>query len=126
MIQYFKDFYLGEKVNEIISKLGLSHIDTSRVICVRSRGSKSRSILARIHTLPRIMQEAFGIRSHYIIEIISENFDRLEEEEKTKTIIHELLHIPKSFAGGFRHHRMHVNRKTIEKAYRQFLKSSRQ
>lgn len=120
MINYYKDHSVEWKVRDIVSRLGLAHIDISRVICVRSRGSRSRNVLARIHTLPRIMQEAFTIRPHYLIEIISENFDRLSEEEKTKTLIHELLHIPKSFAGGFRHHRTHVNRKAVEKAYKAF------
>ncbi len=125
MIEYFKDSFVEEKVKELTIKLNLTHIDVTRLICVRSRGSKSRHVLARVHTLPRIMQEALGIQAHYFIEVISENFDKLPETEKTKTLIHELLHIPKSFAGGFRHHRLHVNKKAVEKMYNIYLNSKK-
>lgn len=89
---------------DIVGKLGLYHIRLNRVAFIRSRGSKARRTLARIHGLPRIMQIALGTRAHYAIEVISENFDRLSEEEKIKTLIHELMHVPKSFGGGFRSH----------------------
>ena len=28
----------------------------------------------------------------------------MDEEEKLKVIVHELMHIPKTFGGGFKHH----------------------
>ena len=55
---------------------------------------------------------------HYLIEIVSEKFDRLHPEEQTRTLIHELMHIPKSFGGGFRHHRPYVNRRTVDRMYK--------
>jgi predicted metallopeptidase len=54
---------------------------------------------------------------------VSENFDRLSGEDKIKTIMHELLHIPQGFGGGFRHHRPFVNRKNVETFFCAYKKS---
>lgn len=124
MIKYFRSVDLEEKIIEISRKLDLTHVDLKRVIGIKSEGSKSKYTLARCHVLPRIMQKALGIKTHYIIEIISENFDKLSEEEKVKTIIHELLHIPKSFKGGFRHHTPHVNKRIVDKMYNIYLSNN--
>ena len=68
------------------------------------------------------MQIALGTKPHYVIEGISERYDKLSEAEKTKVIIHELMHIPKSFGGGFRYHD-HVNRKNVEEMYKRYAKN---
>jgi predicted metallopeptidase len=112
---------IGAEVKEIIHKLDMIHIDGSRIVCVRSRGSASRRTLARCHGLPKIMQLALNMKTHYVIEIISEQFDKLSEEEQTKVLIHELMHIPHAFGGGFRSHRPHVTRKKVEKMYQKLL-----
>ena len=121
-MQYEKAQDLDEKVSAIIRKIGLSYIDPGRVKCIRSRGTKTRRTLARVHAISKAVQKGLGIRAHYVIEIITEKFEKLPEEEKTKTLIHELLHIPKSFGGGFRHHKPYVNRKIVERAYQEYLK----
>jgi predicted metallopeptidase len=123
MIRYEKDEELDARITEIANTLEMGHVDMGRVICIRSWGSKSRYILARCHTLPRIMQAAFKVKPHYLIEVVSEKFDRLSQEEQDRTLIHELMHIPKSFGGGFRHHRPYVNRRTVEQMYRQYLRN---
>ena len=120
-ISYQRDTGLEREVRRISSVLGMEHIDHSRLAVVRSEGTKSRRVLARCHALSRIFQHALGIRAHYIIEIVSENFDRLPDDEKLRTLIHELMHIPRSFGGGFRHHRPYVNRRTVERAYRKYI-----
>lgn len=104
MIRYENAEDIKEKISGIVANLSMQHIHLDRLACIRSRGSTSRGILARCHALPKIMQHALNTKAHYIIEIISEKFDKLPEEEQTKTLIHELLHIPKSFGGGFIHH----------------------
>jgi predicted metallopeptidase len=124
MIHYERSLKLEGQIIAITRKLSLTHIDLSRVVGIRSRGSKSRHTLARCHVLSRIMQKALGTKAHYVIEIISENFDRLSEEEQIKTIIHELLHIPKSFKGGFRHHRPYVNKRTVDIMYTLYVKAT--
>lgn len=120
MINYERAPDIDKRAREIIAKLGMEHVDLSRVWFMRSRGSQSRYTLARIHVLPRIMQKALGIPTQYVIEVITEKFDRLPYDDQTKTIIHELMHIPEAFGGGFRHHRPFVNKKTVEEMYRKY------
>jgi predicted metallopeptidase len=120
MIRYEKAPELDEKIREIIGKLEMK-FDISRIRCVRSRGSKARFVIARCHGIPKILQKALDIRANYVIEVISERFDSFSEEDKTKTLIHELMHIPKCFGGGFRHHD-YVNKKSVDKMYELFRK----
>lgn len=121
MIQYERADDIEEEIGDLIQTLQMSHIDGSRVVCVRSRGSKSKGIIARCHGLSRIMQLALNEKPQYVIEVVSERFDTLSEEDRVKVLIHELMHIPHSFGGGFRTHRPHVTRRKIEKMYRKFL-----
>jgi Predicted metallopeptidase len=67
------------------------------------------------------MQLALGINAHYVVEILTENYDRLSEEEQIKILIHELMHIPETFGGGFRMHSDHVTRRNVEKLYRKLV-----
>jgi len=71
------------------------------------------------------MQLALNRSPHYVIEVVSERFDTLSPEEQTKVLIHELMHIPHAFGGGFRAHRPYVTRRTVEAMYRQYLKARR-
>ena len=116
-MNYQKAPDLDERVFDIVRKLKMEHVLLQRVVCIRSKGSKSRRTLARCHVLPKIIQEALGIKAYYIIEAISENFDSLSKEEQTKILIHELMHIPKTFGGGFKFHN-YVNRREVEKMYK--------
>jgi predicted metallopeptidase len=122
MIQYLLAEDINLRVQEIIRKLKMTHIDETRVICVRSKGSGSRRVIARCHGLPRIMQVALVKSPHYIIEILSERFDRLSREDQTKVLIHEILHIPHCFGGGFRAHKPYVTRAKVQKMYDEFMK----
>jgi predicted metallopeptidase len=122
MIQYVLAEDINLRVQEIIRKLKMTHIDETRVICVRSKGSGSRRVIARCHGLPRIMQVALVQNPHYIIEILSERFDRLSREDQTKVLIHEILHIPHCFGGGFRAHKPYVTRGKVQKMYDEFMK----
>ena len=40
-------------------------------------------------------------------------------EEQIKIIIHELMHIPKCFGGGFKHHDF-VTEKSVNKYYKEY------
>lgn len=122
MIKYELAGDLQKEINEIIDNTNFWHIKRDRVICIRSHGSESRGTLARCHALTRIWQMALNTKAAYLIEVISEKFDRLSEEEKTKTLIHELMHIPKAFGGGFKHHDF-VNSSNVERVYQLMKKS---
>jgi predicted metallopeptidase len=122
MIQYVLAEDIDLRVKEIIRKLKMTHIDETRVICLRSKGSGSRRVIARCHGLSRIMQVALTQKPHYIVEILSERFDRLSREDQTKVLIHEILHIPHCFGGGFRSHKPYVTRAKVQKMYYEFMK----
>lgn len=104
----------------IVRTLSLGYIDVDRLHFYRSRGSKSRRVQARIHGMGRIWFDALGMKPHYIIEVISEEYDRLDQPEKERVIIHELMHIPIRFSGGFVPHKGRINRKTVEKMHRMY------
>ncbi|MEM1994230.1 MAG: putative metallopeptidase [Nitrososphaerales archaeon] len=108
----------------IVNALSLGYIDLSRLGFVRSRGSRSRQAVARIHAVGRAWEAAFNIRPMYLIEVISERFDRLSQQEKEKVIIHELLHIPKGFSGGFVPHGRGVNRRRVDEMYAKYIEKS--
>ena len=123
-IKYFKAPDVETEILNLVNKLDLNHVDLSRIVCIRSFGSKSRRIVARCHTTSKIIQVSLGIGAHYIIEIISEQYDKLPKEEKIKTLIHELMHIPKSFGGGFRHHD-YVCRRNVDRLYKDYASAKR-
>jgi len=109
-----------ERLYRIAKKINMGHVRFSGVYAIRSRGSKSRWTIARCHALSKIWQKCLDIKAVYIIEIISERFDKMSREEQDKTLIHELMHIPNCFGGGFKHHNV-VNRKGVEKLYREYV-----
>ena len=116
-IKYAEAPDVKKLADEISEALEFFHVVPQFVFCVRSVGSESRRIIARIHGLGRIWQETLNMPSSYVIEVISERYDKLCEAEKEKTIIHELLHIPKGFTGGFRPHRGYIDRSIVEDLY---------
>jgi len=110
-----------QKVAEEISSILFPHVQIGRVKCFRSYGTSSRRGIARCHALGKVMQKAMGVQAFYALEFLSERFDKLDEEEKIKTIIHELMHIPKTFGGGFKHHNV-VTEKNVNKFYKDYQK----
>lgn len=121
-MKYDIDYDIQWLAEDIVKKIGLEHIDIERIVCVKSKGSKSVQTVARIHGLSKIMQKALRTKAVYAIEFISENFDKLDRDERIKTIIHELLHIPKNMGGGFRNHRPYVTRRHVNKAFNEYIK----
>lgn len=120
LIRYYEAPDVKELVELVVAKLDFTHIDLNGIYCFRSTGSKSRRTVARIHSLGKLWQKALNKHSAYLIEVISERFDRLNREEKEKVVIHELLHIPKGFAGGFRPHKGNITKHKIETLHQRY------
>jgi predicted metallopeptidase len=123
MIRYELAPDIEKELRKISRSLKMDHIDLKRVRGVRSYGSTGKGVIARCHALPKVMQLALGIEAHYVVEILTENYQRLSPEAQTKILIHELMHIPETFGGGFRMHRNHVTHRNVERMYKQYINS---
>ena len=110
---------LKERTIEIVKTLNMDHIDLERIECIRSFGSSSRRTIARCHALGKLMQRAMKNKAFYAIEFL-EIFDKMNGKEQDKVIIHELMHIPKTFGGGFRQHDF-VCERNVDIMYERFV-----
>ena len=109
--------------DEILPFLELPHINSYRLLYMRSSGSKARAY-ARIWSMPQIWQVALEIKAYYVIEVLSEYFDKLDEVKKEKVLIHELLHIPKTFSGALVPHTCfgkRINEKRVNEIYEKMM-----
>lgn len=104
---------------EDIAKRIFPHVKIDRIKCYRSYGSSTRGTIARCHALGKLLQKAMGVPAFYALEFLGEKFDKMDRDEKTKVIIHELMHIPETFGGGFKNHDV-VCEKNVEKCYRAY------
>jgi predicted metallopeptidase len=114
-----------ELLIHICSILDFSNIDMSRIFCYRTDGSKARAY-ARTWAFPKIFQRALGIQPAYVIEVISKYYDRLDNDAKTKVMIHELLHIPRNFSGALLPHQTkdrHLGR-TATQLFKEYKKKT--
>ena len=118
-IKYCEAEDIKKIAEEVINTMNWNHVILDSIYFLRSVGSSSRGTIARCHALSKPMQIALKRRGFYLIEVIHERFDKLSNEEKTKVIIHELMHIPKTFGGGFIHHNK-VNEKSVELVFRDY------
>jgi predicted metallopeptidase len=116
---------IQKRFADIVRTLNLAHIDLNKVVCVRSFGSSTKRIIARCHGMSKVLQIAMRIKAFYVLEFLSERFDKLDDKDQEKTIIHELMHIPKNFGGGFRHHDhvSELNVKSVQELYRKTKKT---
>ena len=94
---------IKKSINEILTVLDFPYVDSSRIFCYRTQGSKSRSY-ARIWAFPKIFQDALDLKPAYVVEVLEKHFDRLSENDQKRVLIHELLHIPKNFSGALLSH----------------------
>lgn len=116
-MNYIKAPDVKNIVDTLVQQLDMDYIDISRLHCIRSLDAKTRAY-ARIWGMSRLFFEVAGIAPHYIIEVVSKKFDKLSEREKIKTLIHELMHIPKTFSGALLSHRgryHRINDREVEK-----------
>ncbi len=114
---------IKKKLEQIIKVLDLPYINLNRVFCYRTYGSKSRAY-ARTWAFPKIFQQALEVEPAYVIEVLSKYYDKLDDEKKTKVLIHELLHIPKNFSGALVPHKTrHQNiGQSVGKLFKEYKK----
>ncbi len=111
---------IKKQIKKLVKQLNFTHIKINQIHCIRSFDAKTRAI-ARIWGMSRLFKEVVGLKPHYIIEVNTKRFDKLSKRDKIKTLIHELMHIPKTFSGALlshrgKHHR--INDKEVEKMLR--------
>lgn len=119
-MQYEVAYDLQDLAYEVIDKLKMKHVDKDRISCVRSKGAKSPGVIARVHGLAKAMQLGMDCKAFYVIEFL-DRFEKCSRREQVETVIHELLHIPQNFGGGFRHHD-YVQNKRVRELYNKFIK----
>ena len=115
---------IKKTIEQLVVELGYTHIDVTRIHCIRSFDAKTRAY-ARIWGMSKLFFEVAGIKVNYIIEVVAKRFDKLSEREKIKTLIHELMHIPKTFSGALLSHRgphHAINDREVEKIIRRIEK----
>ena len=125
-MEWIKAPDIQKEIKTLINKLDFTTFDPQRIICFRSFGSKSRA-RARIWGFPRVWQQALNLKPHYVIEVLSEKFDKLNEKERKKILIHELLHIPKNFSGSLLPHRQRGGKTIngeVKRLFKQYQKSN--
>lgn len=113
---------IKKRIDQILKVIDLGHIKPNRLTVFRSFGSTGRAI-ARIWSLPRVWQQALSVPPQYVIEVIGERFDRMRKEDQDRTLIHELMHIPKTFSGALVAHRgrrHRIDRRSVEVLYQKY------
>lgn len=113
---------IKSELEDIVLKLEeFSHIQKGRIFCYRSYEAKTRAY-ARIWSFPKIFQTALRVRAAYVIELVSERYNKLKNDQKKKVLIHELLHIPKNFSGSLLPHsrRGRTIDREVEKLFKNF------
>lgn len=119
-MKYAKAPEIKAKIKLLVKQLQFNHIKIDQVHCIRSFDAKTRAI-ARIWGMSRLFKEVAGLEPHYIIEVNAKKFDKQSSRDQIKTLIHELMHIPKNFSGALLSHRSRyhqINDREVEKVLR--------
>lgn len=119
-MNYAKAPEIKKIIDVLVDRLDMNYIKKTSIYCIRSFDAKTRAI-ARIWGMSRLFKEVAGLTPTYIIEVNAKRFDKLREREKIKTLIHELMHIPKTFSGALLSHRGRyhaINDREVEKIIR--------
>ena len=106
-----------KRIDALIKALEFTHIKPKQIYCIRSIDAKTRAY-ARIWGMAKLFSEVAGITPTYIIEVNAKKFDKLSERDQLKTLVHELMHIPKTFSGALLSHRgpyHRINDREVEK-----------
>lgn len=123
-LEWAKSTILQKRVGFIAKTCQLDHVKTERVFCYETTGAKTRAY-ARIWGLNRIWQTTLETEPAYVLEVVSEKFNRLSTANKDQVLIHELLHIPKNFSGALVPHKRKggVNQRKVREIYEKYYSS---
>ena len=120
-MKWQKDPKIQRDLNRLVRLLEFDHVKSPRIFAYRSYESKARAY-ARIWSFPKIFQQVLDVEAAYVIEVLSEKFDKLSDDNRTKVLIHELLHIPKNFSGSLLPHKRGGKRidREVERLYKMY------
>ena len=116
-MQYIPAPEVKKDIEVLVGRLHFTHIIPSQIHCIRSLDAKTRAI-ARIWGMAPLFHIVAKLPVNYIIEVIAKRYDKLDRREQIKTLIHELMHIPKTFSGALLSHRgryHRINDREVEK-----------
>ncbi len=111
---------IRKRVIHLSKSLNLDWVKSSRIYCFRSYNSKSRA-RARIWGLAKIWQIALDSKPAYIIEVLSEKFDKLSHLDQDRILLHELAHIPRNFSGSLLPHIRKKGKRNFNDRVRQLV-----
>lgn len=97
---------IAERSLKLITDLKMDWVLYERLFFYRSNFSRARAY-ARTWGLPALWQRSLGVEPGYIIEVLSEHFDKLDKKNQDKVLLHELTHIPRNFSGALVPHTRH-------------------
>jgi predicted metallopeptidase len=106
----------------IVRRVPFEYVRPGQIVCMRSFHAKTRA-RARIWSFPKIWQMALNEKPWYVIEVVSQYYDRMTMDDKVRVLIHELMHVPKNFSGALVPHRtIHkkINSRTVERLFAQY------
>ncbi|MEK7550420.1 MAG: putative metallopeptidase [Patescibacteria group bacterium] len=127
VLKFTKSPSVKKRLIYLIKKLELNWIVPSRIFVYSSVGSKTRAY-ARIWGLSKLWQNTLNVKPSYIVEVISQHYDKLSDHEKDRVLMHELTHIPKNFSGALvphTHRRKGSFRDILRKLYASYNSSRR-
>ncbi len=113
---------IKRQIRTLVKELNFTHIKPNQIHCIRSFDAKTRAV-ARIWGMAKLFKEVVGIKPNYIIEVNAKRFDKMSNRDKIKTLIHELMHIPKTFSGALLPHRgryHEISDREVEKILKNF------
>lgn len=101
-VTWIKADDIKKRLKKLITLSNLPY-NIENITALRSYASKSRAY-ARIWGLSKVWQLSLNLKPHYIIEVLSEKFDKLPDKKKDEVLLHELAHIPHNFSGSLLPH----------------------
>ncbi len=118
---------IKKRINHLLRAVRIDWVNPYNIITFRSTNANTRAI-ARIWGLGKIWQQALKLEPHYVVEVISEKYDKLPEFEQDKVLLHEITHIPKNFSGSLVPHIRRGKRNFHDQVHElvdQYLRSKR-